>query len=214
MLDAIGLVSQADSRQARGGVDTSMTHGRSRGVIRSMSRRAGATGFLRNQWLRECVEGDPESGSRSDADSAVVDGVDRRSRFDRREGHDLERLLWPGAGSGDSTGLLPNFAVDGRHFATVEPIRSAPSRLVKHGRSSDQHRQDERATPRVRRWTTTASLAEGPRRKTVPPQMRWGPNDSVRLPWILRMLRGHAFRPRPCRGPVRGPGRAGAPGVR
>lgn len=86
-----------------------------------------------------------------------LDGVDRRCRFDLREGHDLERLLWPGTGSGDSTGLLQNFAVDDRRFATVEPIKSAPSRLVKHGRSSNQHRQDERATPPARRRTTTAS---------------------------------------------------------
>lgn len=103
-----------------------------------MSRRAGAEGILRNQRLRECLEGDPENGSRSDADSAAMDGVDRRRRFDLREGHDLERLLWPEAGSGDSTGLLQNFAIDGRPIATVEPIKSAPSRLVKHGRSSDQ----------------------------------------------------------------------------
>jgi hypothetical protein len=81
------------------------------------------------------LEGDPENGSRSDPDSAVLDGVDRRCRFNLREGHDLERLLWPGRGSGDSTGLLQNFAVDGRRFATVEPIKSVPSRLVKHGRS-------------------------------------------------------------------------------
>ena len=33
---------------------------------------------------------------------------DRRCRFDQREGHDLERLLWPVAGSGGSTGLLQN----------------------------------------------------------------------------------------------------------
>ena len=56
------------------------------------------------------------------ADSAAACGVDRRGRFDLTEGHDLERLLWPGTGSGDSTGLLQNFAVDGRHLATVEPI--------------------------------------------------------------------------------------------
>ena len=43
----------------------------------------------------ERSEGDPENGSRSDSDSAVLDGADRRSRFDLREGHDLERLLWP-----------------------------------------------------------------------------------------------------------------------
>lgn len=50
------------------------------------------------------------------------DGVDRRCRFDLREGHDLERLLWPGTGSGNSTGLLQNSAVANRRFATVEPI--------------------------------------------------------------------------------------------
>lgn len=111
-----------------------------------MSRRAGAERTLRNHRIRACLKGDPENGSRSDADSAVLDGVDRRCRFDLREGHDLERLLWPDAGSGYSTGLLQNFAVDGRRFATVEPIKSAPSHLVKQGRSSDQHRQGERAT--------------------------------------------------------------------
>jgi hypothetical protein len=51
-----------------------------------------------------------------------VGRLDRRCRFDLREGHDLERLLWPGMGSGDSTGLPQNFAVDDRHLATVEPI--------------------------------------------------------------------------------------------
>jgi len=70
----------------------------------------------------ERSEGDPENGSRSDSDSAVLDGADRRSRFDLREGHDLERLFWPGTGSGDSTGLLQNLAVDGRRSPTVEPI--------------------------------------------------------------------------------------------
>lgn len=53
-----------------------------------MARRAGAEGILRNQRLRECLEGDPENGSRSDADSAALDGVDRRRRFDLRAGHD------------------------------------------------------------------------------------------------------------------------------
>ena len=48
-----------------------------------------------NQASRESLEGDPENGSRLDADSAVLDGADRRSRFDLKEGHDLERLLWP-----------------------------------------------------------------------------------------------------------------------
>jgi len=38
------------------------------------------------------------------------------------EGHDLERLIWPGTGSGVSTGLLQNFAVDGRRAATVKRI--------------------------------------------------------------------------------------------
>ena len=57
-----------------------------------------------------------------EAESAGGDGIDRRGRFDLREGHDLERLLWPGMGSGDSTGLLQNLAVDGRHLATDEPI--------------------------------------------------------------------------------------------
>ena len=57
-----------------------------------MARRAGAEGILRNQRLRECLEGDPENGSRSDADSAAVDGVDRRRRFDLRAGHDRSRL--------------------------------------------------------------------------------------------------------------------------
>jgi len=66
--------------------------------------------------------GDPQNGSRSDAGSAVLDGVDRQRRFDRREGHDLERLIWPGTGSGVSTGLLQNFAVDGRQIATVDSI--------------------------------------------------------------------------------------------
>jgi hypothetical protein len=34
--------------------------------------------------------------------------ADRRCRFDLREGHDLERLIWPRTGSGVSTGLLQN----------------------------------------------------------------------------------------------------------
>lgn len=38
---------------------------------------------------------------------------------DLREGHDLERLLWPETGCGDSTGLLQNCTGDGRHLATV-----------------------------------------------------------------------------------------------
>ena len=79
-------------------------------------------GMLRNRRYRECLEGDPQNGSRSNADSADLDGIDRWCRFDLTEGHDLERLLWPGAGSGDSTGLLQNCTVDGRHVATVEPI--------------------------------------------------------------------------------------------
>jgi hypothetical protein len=77
--------------------------------------------------------------------TALTDG----GRFDQREGHDLKRLLWPEAGSGGSTDLLQNFAVDGRHFATVEPIKSALSLVVKQGRSSDLHRQGDRATPTV-----------------------------------------------------------------
>jgi hypothetical protein len=95
---------------------------------------------LCTQLPTECFDGDPENGSKGEADSAVLDGADRRSRFDLREGHDLERLLWPGTGSGDSTGLLQNFAVDGRRFATVEPIKSAPSLVVKQdfpGSSND-----------------------------------------------------------------------------
>ncbi len=172
------------------------------------------SGILRTGRSCGCFAGDPRNGSRSDAGSAVPDGIDRQRRFDRREGHDLERLLWPGTGSGDSTGLLQNFSVNGRRSPTVEPIKSAPSLVVKQGRSSDLHRQVDRATPTVRRPTITASRTHCPRRKTAPPQMRWGLNDSVRLPWILRMLRGPAFWPRPCRGPVRGPIRAGAPGAR
>ena len=80
------------------------------------------SGILRSGRLRKCLIGDPENGSKSDADSAVRDGVDRQRRFDLREGHDLERLIWPGTGSGVSTGLLQNFAVDGRQIATVGSI--------------------------------------------------------------------------------------------
>ena len=40
--------------------------------------------------------------------SQPVGRLDRQGRFHRREGHDLERLLWPGTGSGDNTGLLQN----------------------------------------------------------------------------------------------------------
>ena len=48
---------------------------------------------------------------------------DRQCRFDRREGHDLKRLIWPRErGSGVSFGLLQNFAVDGRQIATVDAI--------------------------------------------------------------------------------------------
>ena len=50
------------------------------------------------QRRRKCLDVDPGSGSRADADSAALDGLDRPGRFDRREGHDLERLLWPGDG--------------------------------------------------------------------------------------------------------------------
>jgi hypothetical protein len=70
------------------------------------------------------------------------------------EGHDLERLLWPGTGSGVSTGLLQNFAVDGRHVATVNAIKSAPSVIVKQCRSSDLDLQVARATSTPRRSTT------------------------------------------------------------
>jgi hypothetical protein len=122
MLDAIEFVVAGrfqTGEDRRRHVNDSRTKPRSQSVQVASN---GAEGLLRNQRLRECVEGDPENGSRSDADSAVLDGVDRRCRFDLREGHDLERLLWPGTGSGDSTGLLKNFAVDGRRFATVEPI--------------------------------------------------------------------------------------------
>ena len=114
-----------------------------------MSRRAGAEGILRNQRLRACLEGDPENGSRSDADSAVLDGVDRRCRFDLREGHDLERLLWPGTGSGGSTGLLENFAVESKHPSTDNFIKSTALGIVKQSRSSGSHQQDDRATPRA-----------------------------------------------------------------
>ena len=70
-----------------------------------------------------CFARDPQNGSRSDAGSAVRNGIDRQRRFDRREGHDLERLIWPRErGSGVSSGLLQNFAVDGRQIATVESI--------------------------------------------------------------------------------------------
>ena len=59
--------------------------------------------------------------------TALTDG----GRFDLREGHDLERLLWPEAGSGGSTGLLENFAVDGRHpsadnFIKLKFLRRQP----------------------------------------------------------------------------------------
>jgi hypothetical protein len=60
-----------------------------------------------------------------------LDDADRRSRFDPREGHDLERLLWPGTNGGDGTSLLQHFAVGVRRSPTVEPIRSAPSLVVK-----------------------------------------------------------------------------------
>ena len=100
--------------------------------------------------------------------TALTDG----GRFDLREGHDLERLLWPGTDSGDSTGLLQNFAVDGRRSPTVEPIKSAPSPVVKQGRSSDLHGQDDHVTPTVRRSTIAASRTHCPRRKRAPPQMR------------------------------------------
>lgn len=100
-----------------------------------MSRRAGAEGILRNQRLRACLEGDPENGSRSDADSAVLDGVDRRCRFDLREGHDLERLLWPGTGSGGSTGLLeilPSRASILRRTTSLNQRRWASSSKADH----------------------------------------------------------------------------------
>ena len=47
---------------------------------------------------------------------------DRKCRFDRREGHDLERLIWPVTGSGFSTGLLLDCTVDGGRVATVKRI--------------------------------------------------------------------------------------------
>ena len=123
MLDAIGFVSQADSRQARVAVDTRRrlmdeaeeSIGSCR--VERAPRESYATSDCASAWkvIRR-------TDRDQDADSAVWDGIDRRGRFDLREGHDLERLLWPEAGSGDSTGLLQNLAVDGRHLATVEPI--------------------------------------------------------------------------------------------
>lgn len=47
---------------------------------------------------------------------------DRQCRFDRREGHDLERLIWPGTGSGVSTDLLRNWPVYGGHVETAKRI--------------------------------------------------------------------------------------------
>ncbi len=114
-------------------------------------------GILSNPRQRECFVGDPQSGSRSDADSAVPNGMNRLRRFDRREGHDLERLLWPGTGSGDSTGLQRNCTVDGRHVATVQSIRSASSIVVKQGRSSVLHRPNDRATSAMPVPPTSAS---------------------------------------------------------
>jgi hypothetical protein len=97
------------------------------------------------------------SGSKVESESAARDGGDRRHRFDLKEGHDLERLLWPGTGYGNSTGLQQNCTVDGRHVATVQPIRSAPSIVVKQGRSSVLHRPNDRATSTMPVPSTSAS---------------------------------------------------------
>jgi hypothetical protein len=80
------------------------------------------SGILRGGRPSKCFAGDPRNGSRSDAGPAVPVSKDRQRRFDQREGHDLERLIWPGPGCGVSTGLLLNFTADGRLIATVDPI--------------------------------------------------------------------------------------------
>jgi hypothetical protein len=177
------------------------------------SRRTDVEGVLRNQTSRESLECDPENGSRSDEDSAVMDGLDRQFRFDLTEGHDLERLLWPGMGRGDSTGLLqnsPSTAGASRRTDSLNRCRCASSSTEDHrtciGKMSVRHHRAK---------ADDNGIAYRPReKKSGPTADAMGPEDSVRLPGILRMLRGPAFRPRPCRGPVRGPVRAGAPGAR
>ena len=119
--------------------------------------------------------------------------------------------LWPNQGSGDSTGLLENFAVEGRQPSTDGFIKSMALGIVKQGRSSGVRLQDDRATPRAATAHLRFIAFWLAKKREAPPQMRWGPNDSVRLPWILRMHRGPAFQPRPCRGPTRRPVRAGVP---
>jgi hypothetical protein len=115
-------------------------------LARQMSCRAVAEGHLRNRTLRAGVEADPAKGSRSDADSAVVDGDNRWCRFDLREGHDLERLLWPDTGSGDSTGLLRYLSVVGRHDSTGRSIKPTLLRSVKPCRSTRVNLRVDRAT--------------------------------------------------------------------
>jgi hypothetical protein len=158
---------------------------------------------------REC-RGGIRDGLTEETDSAAAGGVDRRCRFDLREGHDLERLLWPGTGSGDSTGLLqnsPSTAGASRRTDSLNRRRCASSSTADHrtciGKMSVRHHRAK---------ADDNGVAYRPRdKKSGPTADAMGPEQSVRLPGILRMLRGPAFRPRPCRGPVRGPTRAGAP---
>lgn len=56
------------------------------------------------------------------AGNKALRGFDRQGRFNLREGHDLERLLWPETGGGGSTGPLQNFVIEGRHPAAVHRI--------------------------------------------------------------------------------------------
>ena len=109
-----GMHAAIDERRSPSGEAEAAIESCSADVCRAILHSRGSCG---------CFARDPQNGSRSDAGSAVRNGIDRQRRFDRREGHDLERLIWPlERGSGVSSGPLQNFAVDGRQIATVETI--------------------------------------------------------------------------------------------
>ena len=126
-----------------------------------MSVRRGTRKRIRTS--REDVEPHRSRTDREHAD------IDRQRRFDPREGHDLERLLWPGTGSGDSTDLLQDSTVDGRRVATVKRIKSAPARSVNQGRSSDLDPPHDPATSVDRADTPARAILISARRASPTP---------------------------------------------
>lgn len=105
-------------------------HGPAPAIVSPMGQRAKGTaqwvwlapGYSLLRLRAERGRRERRNGSKVESESAARDGGDRRHRFDLKEGHDLERLLWPGTGCGNSAGLLQNLAVDGRLIATADPI--------------------------------------------------------------------------------------------